>query len=191
MAAHVVRRALDEQLAEVEAVHVVADAHDERHVVLDHRDRQPEVRAQLEQRVAELVRLLRTHARRRLVEQQHLRVGGEHRRDLDALQRAVRAGRRPGCRAGRRGRAPRPARRPSTAAASRSRTTPACRASRRPSSSFGLEVLRGHQVLAHRRALDETDVLERAPEPHRGAIVHRRVGDVDALQDRPGRQSGV
>ena len=58
-------------------------------MVLDHRDRELEHVAQLEQRVAELMGLLRTHAGRRLVEQQHVRVGGEHRGDLDALERAV------------------------------------------------------------------------------------------------------
>ena len=45
---------------------------------------------QLEQLVAQLVRLLRAHARRRLVEQQEVGVGRERGRELDLLERAVR-----------------------------------------------------------------------------------------------------
>ena len=39
------------------------------------------------------------------------------------------------------------------------------------------------QVLAHGRALHQADVLERAPEPERGPLVHRQVGDVLAPVD--------
>ncbi len=48
------------------------------------------IAAQLEQRVAEPVGLFGTHARRRLVEQQHVGVGRQHGGDLDPLERAVR-----------------------------------------------------------------------------------------------------
>ena len=47
----------------------------------------------------------------------------------------------------------------------------------------GLEVLGGDEVLAHRRALHQPDVLERAPEPERGPLVHGQVGDLLAPVD--------
>ena len=148
----------------------------------------PNVAAQLEQRVAELVRLLRTHARRRLVEQQHVGIGGQHGGDLDPLQRAVRqagdlgveqvaeaeglgqrVGPGPQLALGRHGRA-------------------ACRACPTIGRVVGLQVLRGDQVVADRRALDQPDVLERPPEAEGGPLVDRHVGDVRApcSSTRPG-----
>src|SRR5581483_6517060 len=73
MVAHLEGQALGEQLAEVEAVHVVADAHHQRHVVLDHQDGEVELLAQGQELVAQMVRLLRAHARPGLV--QHEQVG--------------------------------------------------------------------------------------------------------------------
>ena len=43
------------------------------------------------------------------------------------------------------------------------------------------------EVVAYRRALDEADVLERAPEPEGGALVDGQAGDVPPLvQDAAG-----
>jgi hypothetical protein len=83
------RLALGQQAAEVQHVHVVADAQHERHVVLDEQDGQRELAAQHEQPVAELVGLVGAHAGRRLVEQQDVGVGGQGAAELEQLERAV------------------------------------------------------------------------------------------------------
>jgi hypothetical protein len=48
-------------------------------------------------------------------------------------------------------------------------------------------VLGGEEVLAHRRALHQADVLEGAADPQRGPLVHRQGGDVLALEQHAAR----
>src|SRR5687767_3754609 len=57
--------ALGQDLAEVQHVYVIADTHDQRHVVLDHQHGEVEGLAQLEESLTEIVRFLGSHARRR------------------------------------------------------------------------------------------------------------------------------
>ena len=137
----------------------------------------PNSAAQLEQRVAQLVRLLGTHARRRLVEQQHVGVGGQHGGDLDPLERAVG---QPGdlgveqvAQAEHLGQRLGPAR--SWRSLASDRRLPSMPAT---VAVVGLEVLGGHQVLAHGRALDQADVLERAPETEAVRSCTGEAGDV-------------
>jgi len=87
---HVVGQPFGQHAPEVEDVDEIADTNDERYVVLDHQDRQVEEVAQLEQLVAEAVRLLRPHPRARLVQKQDVGIGGQGRGDLDPLEGAVR-----------------------------------------------------------------------------------------------------
>ena len=86
---HLRRRALGEHPAEVEDVDVVADPEHQRDVVLDDEHRQAELAAQRQQPLAELVGLVRPHARGRLVEQQDVGVGRERAAELEQLQGAV------------------------------------------------------------------------------------------------------
>src|SRR4051812_3277679 len=68
------RRALGDLLAVVQDRDVVRDVHDHLHVVLDQEDGDVLLGAQLLHELAQLLGLLRVHARRRLVEEQELGV---------------------------------------------------------------------------------------------------------------------
>ena len=74
--------ALGDLLAVVEHRDVLGDAHHDLHVVLDQHDRHAALVAQLAHEGGQVGRLLRVHARRRLVEQQDLRVRGQRAGDL-------------------------------------------------------------------------------------------------------------
>ena len=92
--AHLGRRPLGDLLAVVEDT-VKADPCSETSITTFmscsiRQDRQLQLVAQLAHELGERARLLRVHARRRLVEQQQLRVGRERARDLDAALVAVR-----------------------------------------------------------------------------------------------------
>ena len=146
-------------------------------MVLDHGDRQPELATEVEQRVAELVRLLGPHARRRLVQEQQVGVGGEHGGDLDPLEGPVRE---PGdLRVEQVGEAdplgevlgP-----PVQAPLDRERRRRAERAGDEPVA--GGQVLGGEQVLAHGGALDEPHVLEGPAHAERRPLVDAEAGHV-------------
>ena len=80
--AHDLGRALGDLLAVVEDGDPVADAHDDAHVVLDEQDRQPSSSRMRPISAVIVARLDGVHARRRLVEQQQLRLAGQRARDL-------------------------------------------------------------------------------------------------------------
>ena len=84
---HLGGRAERDDLAEVEHVDVVARAHDQAHVVLDEHDREPGG-GELDEQLRELRGLRLVEARRRLVEQDHARLGGERAGHLDQALRA-------------------------------------------------------------------------------------------------------
>ena len=159
-------------------------------MVVDHDDGELEVLADLEQEVAEGVGLLGAEARSGLVEQQQVGVGGEHGRDLepllDAVGQALDAGVEEvveahevedgvgpfggvllGLERGRR-----------TEHAGEGAVA-------------DLEVLGRLEVLAGGRALDQTDVLERAAHAAVGPVEHLELGDVLAAVADPARGGGV
>ena len=70
-------------LPDLEAVDAVADAHDERHVVLDHQHRRAELAADLHDQRTERLGLALRDAGGRLVEAEHARVEGEQPGQLD------------------------------------------------------------------------------------------------------------
>src|SRR3954451_16013695 len=72
--AHLLRQTLGDLLAVIEDRDALGYAHHDLHVVLDEEARDPALVAELLHARRELRRLVRVHARRRLVEQQHLRV---------------------------------------------------------------------------------------------------------------------
>src|SRR4029453_8830630 len=71
-----------DQLAEVEDGDAVAEAHDERHVVLDEHHGQVELRDDRPDERAQLALLVRVHPRRRLVHQERGRTERESAGDL-------------------------------------------------------------------------------------------------------------
>src|SRR5512132_174761 len=85
---HLARRSLRDLPPEVQDVNALADAHDERHVMLDDQDGQVEVLPQPPDQRAELAHLLVVEAPGRLVEQQEPGAGDEGAGELDALQRS-------------------------------------------------------------------------------------------------------
>src|SRR3954454_23637205 len=87
--AHLLRQTLGDLLAVIEHGDALRHAHHDLHVVLDQEDGEPTLVAELLHERGELRRLLRVHARRRLVEQQHLRVGRERPRYLEPALIAV------------------------------------------------------------------------------------------------------
>src|SRR5215207_3264004 len=93
VALHLLRCALGKRATAVEDEDAIGDLHDELHVVLDEHDGDAAVR-DLPDEPVELRRLDGVAARRRLVEEQHLGLGGERAGDLEALQRAVGQGAR-------------------------------------------------------------------------------------------------
>src|SRR5256885_7724945 len=80
---HLVRRSLDDHLAEVEYVAAVGECGDEFDVVLDEQDGEALLRLHFAQRLSKRVGLGAVETRRRLVEQQHFRLGHERTADLD------------------------------------------------------------------------------------------------------------
>jgi hypothetical protein len=177
MVAHRVRVSLGQQPTEVQDVDVVADGGDERHVVLDEKHRHAQLLAQRQQPVAELVRLLRAHTARRLVEEQQIGVGRERAAELEQLERAV----------GQAAEAAIAELRQSEQLEDRVRV---CRQLPLPlphrrhasqaleSAVARLGVLGGEEVLEHRLGLDHADVLERAAHAHRSLAVWWHPGDV-------------
>ena len=73
----------------VEHGHLVGDAHDDFHVVLDEEDGQVEIATQAVDEAGHLRRLLRIHPRGWLVEEEQLGLAGEGPRDLQAALVAV------------------------------------------------------------------------------------------------------
>ena len=70
-------RALRDEFAKVDHVDAVGDVHDQVHVVLNHEHGELEVLLDLADESAQFVRLLRVHARGRLVEQKQRRLRGQ------------------------------------------------------------------------------------------------------------------
>ncbi len=87
----VLGRSLRDGLAVVDHVDGVAHAEHHAHVVLDQDDREPHLVAQEADLLLQVARFLAVHARRRLVEQDHLRREHQGARDLEPALRAVRA----------------------------------------------------------------------------------------------------
>ena len=75
--------AFGDHATDLEAVHAIADAHDERHVVLDHQHRRTELPADLLDQRTECLGLALRDAGGRLVEAQHACVEGEEPGQLD------------------------------------------------------------------------------------------------------------
>jgi hypothetical protein len=173
--------ALGQELAEVQAVDVVADLDHQRHVVLDHHHGEVELPAELQQRGPEGVGLLRPHARRRLVEEEQVGVGGQHGPELDPFEDAVGEPGHPGVEqlgqpedVGQRlGPPPEP---PLGDERARQAHHPGQRG------VAGLEVLGGEEVLPHGGTLHQPHVLEGAAHPQRRALVDLEPGDVAALE---------
>src|SRR5690349_12160956 len=132
-------RALGDLAPEVEDVHAVGDAHHEVHVVLDQQDRQLERRADPPDQAGELPDLVVAEAAGGLVEQQQARAGSESPGELDPLHR-------PEGQPGRR--SPRDALEPELRE----------QLLRRPVAARMTSDL---DVLEHRHAREELDVLER------------------------------
>ena len=84
---HLGRRAVGDDLTEVEHVDVVTRAHHEAHVVLDEQDREPRLR-ELDEQLGEVGGLRLVETRRRLVEQHDARLGRQCARHLDETLRA-------------------------------------------------------------------------------------------------------
>ena len=182
MVPHLLGLTLGEHLAEVQAVDVVADAHDERHVVLDHADREAELAPELEQRVPEPVRLLgpipddgssssstsgsvaSTVATSTRLSTPYGRPGdprvGQVLQAEDAEQQV---GPAPQLALG--------AERPRQAQHAGDRGVPCA------------QVLGGEEVLPHRRALHQADVLEGPAHAERGALVDAKARDVVAPEE--------
>ena len=76
------RRSLGDHSPGFEAVHAIGDAHDERHVVLDHQHRGAELALDAHDEWPERLRFPLCDAARRFVEQQHACVDGEERPQL-------------------------------------------------------------------------------------------------------------
>src|SRR5690606_7634089 len=76
-------RALEDQLAEVEDVDLIADPEDEPHVVLYEEDAAPPFGDDGAEHVAERPRLLALEPRRRLVAEEHREPAGQHPGQLD------------------------------------------------------------------------------------------------------------
>ena len=143
-----------EEAPEVEHVDVVAHPHHQVHVVLDQQDRRAR-RGQLGEHRREPLGLLIVLARRRLVEEQHLRVEGQAAGQLDDA-------------AGAGGQRVRPRRRPG-------RPDRAVRSARpSPRSTVALDWRPGRaltatlDVLAHGEAAEQLEALERAAQPPLG-----------------------
>ncbi len=94
--AHLLGRAGGDHLAEVEHHHPVGEVHHHAHVVLDQRDGEPPLVAEVEDEAGHVLLLLGVHARHRLVEQEQLGVERQRAAELDALLQAVGEGARPG-----------------------------------------------------------------------------------------------
>src|SRR5437899_4900526 len=88
--AHFVGRSVGDLAPVVQDDHAVRDVHHHAHVVLDQRDRGPELAVDVEDEAAHVFLLLDVHPRHRLVQQQQRRLGGECPRQLHALLEAVR-----------------------------------------------------------------------------------------------------
>src|SRR5205809_8029437 len=81
--ANLARYALEERQAEVDDVDVVADLHDQRHVVLDQEDAGPPPGDDLPEDLTESLRLRAVEAGGRLVEEENLEVPGDGPGQLD------------------------------------------------------------------------------------------------------------
>src|SRR5438093_1353365 len=90
MALDLGRRTFGDAHTVVEHGDAVGDAHHDLHVVLDQEYRQLELAPERADQRGEVLGLARVHPRRRLVEQQQARLGGERARDLQAPLIAVR-----------------------------------------------------------------------------------------------------
>src|SRR6267154_2609053 len=87
---HLLRRPLGDLAAEVEDVDAVGKVHDDAHVVLDHEDRGALLLVHVEDEAGHVLLLLVVHAGHRLVEEEELRLERERPRKLHALLQAVR-----------------------------------------------------------------------------------------------------
>ena len=74
-------RSLRDDFAEVQHINFVANLLDQRHIVFDHQHAQA-VAAQTDDLLTEFVRLNRIHARRRLIQQNQLRLNCQRARHL-------------------------------------------------------------------------------------------------------------
>src|SRR4051794_7151948 len=183
--AHFLRQPLGDLLAVVEHGDPLGHAHHDLHVVLDQKDRESALVAELLHERSELRRLLRVHAGGGLVEQQHLRVGRERARDLEPALVAVRQvdrdlieHRLTQAHVGELLArllvralllAPLPGRTQDRAEEARVRA----------------RVLRDEHVLDRRHRAEQPDVLERAREPALHDPVGPHRGDVLAVEDDP------
>src|SRR5215472_16751504 len=181
VAADLGRRAVGDLAAVIQHHHTIGDVHDHAHVVLDERDRRPELVVHVEDEAAHVFLFLDVHARHRLVEQQELGLGGQRAGKLDALLQTVRqaAGRRLADRLDLEevddpfdegavlellapGRAP--VERLEQKAAAHLQESP------------------GHDVVEHAHALEQGDVLERARDAEGGHVGRRQMRAVAALE---------
>src|SRR2546428_124849 len=171
------RRALPDELAEIEDVQIFGQSHDEAHVVLDQQERDVARLAHASERCDQRLLLAGIHARDGLVEQHETRLGDERASQLDELLQAVRqiAGDSREIRgqteqlgdlldfgvdrllfAPRRGQ----------------------REPRGDESRPGRRGCADDQVVAHRHGREQPHVLERARDAERGDAVHRHTRDV-------------
>ena len=150
-------------------------------MVLDHHHGEVELPAELEQRGPEGVGLLGAHARRRLVEEEQVGVGGQDGPELHPLEDAEGEPGHPGVEqvgqpqdlGQRLGPSPEL---PLGGEGARQAEHPG------QGGVAGLEVLGGEEVLPHGGALDQPDILERAAHPQGGAFVDLGARDVAALE---------
>ena len=87
--AHLFRRAVADLLAVIEHDDAVGDVHHHAHVVLDQHDRRAVVVVDVEDEAAHVLLLLDVHAGHRFVEQQDGRLGGQRAAQFDALLQSV------------------------------------------------------------------------------------------------------
>src|SRR5918994_2107403 len=160
---HLGGRSVRDLLAEVEHVHVVGDAHDEVHVVLDEQHGQLPVLADLLDETAELLDLLVVQPAGGLVEQQQPRLRDEGARQLDALQRPEREAR-------------------GGAKGERAPADVGDRVERPGLDAPAARVRPDEDVVEHGHRLEELDVLERAGDATSDDPVHRRFEQVLARE---------
>ena len=175
--AHLGRRPVGDQPAEVEHGHPVGDAHDQAHVVLDEEDGDLQPLADVADGGRHLAGLGGVHARHRLVEQQDRGLDAEGARHLDALLVAV------GELAG--GQSEDPVDAEELGDLADSVAVPAVLAHRVGQPQPGADeprpgevVAAEHQVLLHRRRGEERDVLEGAGHAEAGDRVRRQADEV-------------
>jgi hypothetical protein len=182
------RGSLRDLLAVVEHRHAVGDAHDDAHVMLDEQHGEPLLLAQPADERREVRRLLRVHARRRLVEQEQLRLRRERARDLEAALVAVRevlpdlvvlAAK------------PRELEQLARTLPRLALLAPHARRPRDRAEEIALEshVHADEHVLERSHVLKETDVLERAPDAPLRVRMRRLARHVLAVEEHaPGRR---